>query len=355
MEKPGGRSIDATGSGARPAPVASRISPLAPLGRNDGWGCASVEMTVGCCASLESATHNRCPLSRHSDPPPSFRPEPRPLGRGGVACPERSRRGETRRALHRRRRLLRPPGARRQPDFSARSTSVEMTGGGGGTAAAPPTVIPPPHPSFRPEPRPLGRGGVEKPGGRSVDAAGSGAWPAPVAGRISPLAPLGRNDDWGCASVEMTVGCCASLESAARNRCPSPVIPTPIRHFDRSHGPWAGAEWRNPEGALSTPQAPASARRPSPAGFLRSLRSVEMTVGCCASVESAERPPLSQPSFRPLTRHFDRSAVRRGVEKPGRRSVDVQGSVAWPASVGRNDGKGARSGRSDGEGVRRPA
>ena len=35
-----------------------------------------------------------------------------------------------------------------------------------------------------------GRGGVEKSGGRSVGATGSGIWPASVASRISPLASL---------------------------------------------------------------------------------------------------------------------------------------------------------------------
>ncbi len=39
-EKPGGRSVDAAGSCVRPAPVPGRISPLAPLGRNDGEGVA---------------------------------------------------------------------------------------------------------------------------------------------------------------------------------------------------------------------------------------------------------------------------------------------------------------------------
>ncbi len=43
---------------------------------------------------------------------------------------------------------------------------------------------------FDRSPSPPGRGGAEKPGGRSVDAAASGVRPAPVAGRISPLASL---------------------------------------------------------------------------------------------------------------------------------------------------------------------
>ncbi len=140
-------------------------------------------------------------------------------------------------------------------------------------------------------------------------------------------------------------------------RLPQPSFrpePTPSRHFDRSPGPWAGAERRNPEGAPSTPQAPASARRPSPAGFLHSLRSVEMTVGCCASLES------TAPDRLPPTRHFDRSPGppgRGGVEKPGGRSIDASGSGPWPASVagrisplaplGRNDGWVLRFARID--------
>ncbi len=71
-----------------------------------------------------SATRIPLLLSRHFDRSPG------PQGRGGVACPERSRRGEIWRALHRRQRLRRLAGLRRPPDFSTRCASVEMTGRG---------------------------------------------------------------------------------------------------------------------------------------------------------------------------------------------------------------------------------
>ncbi len=52
----------------------------------------------------------------------------------------------------------------------------------------------------------------------------------------------------------------------------------------------AGAEWRNPIGAVPTPQGRACGRPPSPAGFLRyaaDAAPVEMTGGSLRSVEMA--------------------------------------------------------------------
>ena len=79
------------------------------------------------------------PISNSGAPPESPSPA-KPLAvistgapdliRGGVACPERSRRGEIRSAHRRRHRLRHPAGGRRQPDFSTRFASVEMTARG---------------------------------------------------------------------------------------------------------------------------------------------------------------------------------------------------------------------------------
>ncbi len=108
------------------------------------------------------------------------------------------------------------PKPENRPDF--RLLPPPLGGGAGGGVSRvrlrrrPLALHSAPHPSFRPTPRPVGRGGAEKPGGRSIDAAGSGVRPAPVGGRVSPLAPLGRNDGRGCASVEMTARGYASVE-----------------------------------------------------------------------------------------------------------------------------------------------
>ena len=120
-EKSGGRSFDATGFSAWPASVASQISPLAPLGRNDEVGSNDGRKAAG------------------------------------TVC---SGTGQRNRAVE-------------QGSGTERQNSPRA-----------------PNPSFRPEPRPLGRGGVEESGPRSVDATGSGIRPASVASQISPLAPL---------------------------------------------------------------------------------------------------------------------------------------------------------------------
>ncbi len=145
-----------------------------------------------------------------------------------------------------------------------------------------------------------------------------------------------------------------------RKRAPArpspPVIPTLTRHFDRSPGPWAGAEWRNPEGAPPTPQAPAPGRRPSPARFLRSLRSVEMTVGGCPagmtargsalhSIGSARPPPPT-----PVISTGGPAPGRGGVEKSGGRSIDAAGSGLRPAPVASQISPLAPLGRNDGWG-----
>ncbi len=114
---------------------------------------------------------------------------------------------------------------------------------------------------------------------------GPGQSSLPLRLRSAQAAPLGRND-----GRELRF---ARIDSART------AVP-PSRHFDRSPGPWAGAEWRNPEGAPPTPQAPACARRPSPAGFLHSLRfgRNDGRVLRFARIGGA-RPPPPLPSFRP--------------------------------------------------------
>ncbi len=160
-------------------------------------------------------------------------------------------------------------------------------------------------------------------------------------------------------------GVCASPESAGRDRRPL------SRHFDRRPGPWAGAERRNPEGALPTPQAPASARRPSPAGFLHSLRSVEMTGRgwqrrrppgqLRVARGSALRPKWpngrrrSHPSFRPPPVISTGGPARRaGAER--RNPAGAPSTPQAPASARRPSPAGflhsLRFGRNDGRGMR---
>ncbi len=312
-------------------------------------------MTGGCCASLESTGgeggggvhpvnedgEGVCAspemAERPSLPLPSFRPSS-VISTGGPAL---------RAGAERRNPAGAPPtpqalaSARRpSPAGFLRSLRFGRNDGWGrrGTGAGSAGLFP-----FRHFDRSAGRRGVEKPGGRSVDAAGSCVRPAPVAGRVSPLAPLGRNDGRGLRSVEMTVG-------GGAGRGPGfslSVIST---------GAPAGAEWRNPEGAPSTPQALASARRPSLAGFLRSLRfgrndgrglrSVEMTVG-----GGAGRGP-GRPGF-------SLSVISTGAPSGAERR-NPEGAPSTPqalASARRPSPAGflhsLRFGRNDGEGVRR--
>ena len=68
-------------------------------------------------------------------------------------------------------------------------------------------------------------------------------------------------------------------------RRPAPRIRSPLPSFRPEPRPPVGAEWRNLIGALSTPKAPAFGRRPSPAGFLRSLRFGQNDGGRGAPVE----------------------------------------------------------------------
>ncbi len=265
VEKSGGRSIDATRQRLWPASVASQISPLAALGRNDGEGVASLEMTgaegfgrpgcrQGACPGRNEGSRAGCDGT--AAPLPSFRPEPRPPA-GGAPSP------------------------------------VISTG-----APAP------------------GRGGVEKSGGRSIDATRQRLWPASVASQISPLAALGRNDGEGVASLEMT-----GAEGFGRPGCRQGACP------GRNEGSRAGCDGT---------AAPLPSFRPEP------------------------RPPAGgAPS--PVISTGAPAPGRGGVEKSGGRSIDATRQRLWPASVasqisplaalGRNDGEGSCVGRNDGGGA----
>ena len=133
---------------------------------------------------------------------------------------------------------------------------------------------------------PPGRIGARWPGGlggsnRTESASGSGRqaqWrtgrPTGGGGRISGVdgvdmgRGIGRFKEYYREKGNI---CLRPARRTLPDFCPIRSL-NPSRHFDRSPGPWAGAEWRNLARVPSTPEASAPCRRSSPAGFLHSLR-----------------------------------------------------------------------------------